>query len=97
MTKLSLKIIRSYDFKERTHKPDWDDTCIEFTLPNGLELDTMTQCNNHPTESDSLEGLDGYIYIETKEELDELISMSYEEVIKKIASENKDFDIDEYI
>lgn len=60
--KLSLKIIRSYGFEERTHKPDWDDTCIEFTLPNGIKLNTMTQCNNQPTKSDSLEGLDGYIH-----------------------------------
>ena len=81
--KLTLEIIKSYGFKERTYKPDWDDTCLEITLPNSITLSTMTQCNNLPTESDSLEGLDGYIYIETKEELDELISMSYEEVKNK--------------
>lgn len=94
---LSLEIIRSYGFKERTHKPDWDDTCLEITLPNGITLDTMTQCNNQPTKSDSLEGLNGYIYIQTKEELDELVKMSYEEVINKIASENDDFDSEEYL
>ena len=93
--KLSLKIIRSYGFEERTHKPDWDDTCVEITLPNGIELTTMTQCNNEPTESDTLEGLGGWIYIETKEELDELIGLSYEDVLKKIASENEDFVIEE--
>lgn len=95
--KLSLEIIRSYGFKERTYKPDWDDTCIEITLPNGIKLHTMTQCNNEPTESDSLEGLDGYIFMETKEELDELIDMSYEEIIEKMASENEDFDSEEYL
>lgn len=94
---LTLEIIRSYGFKERTYKPDWDDTSIEFTLPNGIKLDTMTQCNNRPTKSDSLEGMDGYLYIDTKEELDELVNMSYEEVIQKIASENTDFDINEYL
>ena len=93
--KLSLKIIRSYGFEQRTHKPDWDDTCVEITLPNGIELTTMTQCNNEPTESDTLEGLGGWIYIETKEELDELIGLSYEDVLKKIASENEDFVIEE--
>lgn len=93
--KLSLKIIRSYGFEERTHKPDWDDTCVEITLPNGIELTTMTQCNNEPTESDTLEGLGGWIYIDTKEELDELIGLSYEDVVKKIASENEDFVIEE--
>lgn len=94
---LSLEIIRSYGFKERTHKPDWDDTCLEITLPNGITLDTMTQCNNQATESDSLEGMDGWIYINTKEELDELVNMSYEEAINKISSENEDFDPDEYL
>ena len=95
--KLSLKIIRSYNLPERTYKPDWDDTCIEFTLPNGITLSTMTQCNNRPCKSDSLEGLDGYIYIETKEELDEIVNMSYEELIMKIAFENDDFNLEEYL
>jgi len=97
MTKLSLEIIKSYGFKERTYKPDYDDTCLEITLPNGINLHTMTQCNNQPTNSDSLEGMDGYVYIETKEELDKLINMSYEEVINKIASENDSFDSEEYL
>lgn len=95
--KLSLEIIRSYGFEERTHKPDWDDTCVEITLPNGITLDTMTQCNNQPTKSDSLEGMDGLIYIRTKEELDELVNMSYEDVINKISSENEDFDPNQYL
>lgn len=95
--KLSLEIIRSYGLKERFYKPDWDDTCIEITLPNGIELSAMTQCNNLPTKSNSLEGLDGYLYIETKEELDELIGMTYEQVIQKLASENEDFDADDYL
>lgn len=37
------------------------------------------------------------IYIESKKELDELIALSYEEVIQKIASKNKDFDVDNYL
>ena len=97
MTELSLEIIRSYGFEERIHRPDWDDTCLEITLPNGITLDTFIVCNNQPEKSDSLEGLDGYIYIETKEELDELVKMSYDEVIEKIASENEDLDLDEYL
>jgi hypothetical protein len=94
--KLSLEILRSYGFKERTYKPDWDDTCVEFTLPNGIMLNTMTQCNNQPTESDCLEGMDGFIYIDSKEDLDELVNMSYEDALNKIASENKNFDINNY-
>jgi exosome complex RNA-binding protein Rrp4 len=45
----------------------------------------------------SLEGLNGYIYITTKEELDEILSLSYKEIIEKNASENKNFDMKEYL
>ena len=79
-TKLTLEIIESYGFEKRVHKPDWDDTALEITLPNGLVLETLTQCNNHYTPSDSLEGCDGYIYIETKEELDDLIKLTEDEL-----------------
>ena len=36
-------------------------------------------------------------YIETKEELDELINLSYEEVLDKVKSENKDIKIENYL
>lgn len=70
---------------------------LEITLPNGIELGVLTQCCLEPTKCDVLEGLDGWIYIETKEELDELISLSYEDVIKKVAAENTDFNIEDYL
>jgi hypothetical protein len=90
--KLTLEIIRSYGMKERTYKPDWDDTCIDFTTPSGLILTTMTQCNNEPTKFNRLEGLDGFVYIESKVELDELLSLSYDELLDKIELEEKNFD-----
>lgn len=95
--KLNLEIIRSYGFKETTSKPDWDDIEVTFELPNGLELSTLTVCNNEPTEADCLEGLDGYIWIETKEELDHLIGMTFEEVIEQVAEVEEDFDKEDYI
>lgn len=94
---LTTEIIRSYGFPEKTRKPDWDDVEIVFTLPNGIELGCLTVCNNEPCEMDSLEGLDGFIYIETKEELDELLALTCEQVIQKVAEENEDFEIDEYL
>lgn len=97
MTDLTIDVIRSYGFEENISKPDWDDVQLEIHLPNGLSLTTLTVCCNEPTEVDSLEGLDGYIYIETKEELDELINLSYEEVLDKVKSENKDFKIEDYL
>jgi hypothetical protein len=71
--KLTLEIIRSFKLPERTFKPDWDDTAIAFTLPNGIELTGFTQLNREPIETDSLESEDGQIYIETKEELEQAI------------------------
>ena len=95
-TTLTLDIIKSYGFEHRTYKPDWDDTCIDFTLPNGLVLTTMTQCNNEPTDSDSLEGMSGYIYIKTKEELDELLNKTYQQILEELDEKNEDFDINEF-
>lgn len=94
--KLNFKIIEKYGFPKTVSKPDWDDVSNNYTLPNGIELSTLVVCNNEPCEANSLEGFDGFIYIQTKEELDELINMSFEEVLEKIASENEDFDIEEY-
>jgi len=96
MTQLTLEIIKSYNFKERTYKPDWDDVAIDFTLPNELELTTLTVCCNEPVKSISMEGLDGYIYINTKEELDELLQKSFNEILTLIKSENPKFDKTKY-
>jgi hypothetical protein len=85
--KLSLKLIESYGFESRTFKPDWDDTSIEFTLPNGICLTGSTQMFNRPCKTDTLSGFEDWIYISTKEELDELVSMTYEEIVNKIALE----------
>ncbi len=95
--KLTKKIIDSYGFKENTHKPDWDDVQVDYTLDNGLELGCLTVCGNEPCKVDSLEGMDGYIYITTKEQLDELIGKTFEQICKEIAKVNEGFDIEEYI
>jgi hypothetical protein len=95
--RLTLQIIESYNFPKEINKPDWDDVENIYQLPNGLFLTTLTVCCNEPTESDSLEGLDGYIYIKTKEELDDLLSMTYVEICQKIAQEVDDFDMNYYL
>lgn len=97
MTILNLKIIRTYGFKEKTYNSDWDDVCVDFTLPNGIELTTMIICNKQACESNCLEGLDGYIYIETQEELEELINKSYEEVLHQLKNKHPNFEIDDYL
>lgn len=95
-TRLNLETIRSFNLNERTYKPDWDDTAIDFTLPSGITLTTLTQCNDCTTEADSLEGLDGYIYLKTKEDLDFFVSKRYDEIIDFVASNNPSFDRRKY-
>ncbi len=97
MEKLTLKIIESFNLPKRSYKPDYDDNGYEFTLPNGIVLEGLFMCNNEPTEMDMLEGLDGWICIETEDELKELISMTYGQVINKIAEEHDDFHLNDYI
>lgn len=94
---LTLEIIESYGFEKTTNKPDWDDVQNNYTLSNGLELSCLTVCGNEPTECDSLEGLDGFIYITKKEQLDDLNSKTFEQICKEIAQVNDDFEIEEYI
>lgn len=82
-TKLNKEIIDSYGFKSHTYKPDHDDVAVEYTLPNDLVLTALTVCFNEPTECDSLYAYDDKIYITTKEELDEVIAMNFNSVMKK--------------
>jgi len=95
-TKLTLDIIRSYNLPMKSYKPDYDDACYLVTLPNGIELTCYYMCNGDACDSDSLEGLDGWIYIKTKEELDNLISKTYYGVLNFICEDSDDFPIDDY-
>lgn len=95
--KLTLEIIESYGFEKTTNKPDWDGVQNTYTLKNGLELSCLTVCCNELTNVDSLEGLDGFIYITEKEQLDDLNSKTFEQICNEIAKVNENFDIDEYV
>lgn len=95
--KLTLKIIEQFGMKKVVNQTDYDDFGYDFKLPNGITLYTMYICSGEPTESDSLEGLDGWIFITTLKELVELYNSTYEEVIEKIALENEKFDKTDYI
>ena len=95
--KLSLEIIRSFCLKEKAIKPDWDDAGFEFTLPCGIILTGYCMLNSEPCKTDSLEGLDGFIYITTKEELEELYHLRYKELLLIIKEKNPKFKIEEYI
>jgi hypothetical protein len=93
---LSLDIIEKYELPKKTHKPDWDDCENVYTLPCGIEVSCLTVCGNEPTESDCLEGMDGYIYIDTEEELKELIAMDVNQIKEKILAEHPEADLSDY-
>ena len=94
---MNLQLIRSFNPQEKVYKPDWDDTAIDFTFSNGLTLTGFTQINNQSTETDCLEGLDGFLYIDSIEQLESLISKSFEQVLEDIKKEDDSFPIDDYI
>ena len=95
-TPLTLEIIESFGFEKTTKRSDWDDVKNIYTLSNGIELSCLTVCNNIPiTESYNLEGLDGYIYITTKEELEDLNNSTFEQVCEELSNEFEEFEIKE--
>lgn len=94
---MNLQQIKSFNPSENIYKPDWDDTAIDFTFENGLTLTGFTQINNESVETNSLEGLDGFIYIDTIEELEYLLSQSFEDILQDIKLKDNSFPIDNYI
>ena len=95
--RLTQKIVDSYNFDKKIRRRDKDDVEVTYTLSNGLELSCLTVCNNEPTDVDCLEGLDDFIYIETKEELDKLNSQTFEEICIELSKKNPEFILDDYI
>lgn len=96
MSNLTLDAIRKFSVSERIQKPDWDDTAINFTFPNNIDLTCLTVCGNEIVDDLSLEGVDGFIYIETVEDLELFVSKSCDEVLNGIYETDKRFKIDEW-
>ena len=94
--KLSFEIIESFGLKKKFITPDWDDAGYEFTLPSGIIVTGFHMLNSCPHPMDTLEGLSGFIYIETKEELENLISLTYDEILKNIKEKKPEFNIEEW-
>jgi hypothetical protein len=97
MSALTLKFIRTFNPIETKSNPDLGDTQIDFDFSNGVTLSGFTQINYANKEVDSLEGFDGFLYIETQEKLEKVLSMSFSQVIYYIAESDKDFDTFLYI
>lgn len=89
---LTLKVIESFKLQKEKWQPDYNDLGFIFTLPNGIELSTLTVCNGEVCESSSLEGWDGWICIDTKQELIRYMKMGYLEIIEHLINKYEDFD-----
>lgn len=94
--KLSFEIIESFNLKKKFITPDWDDAGYEFTLPSGLVLTGFHMLNGYPRVMDVLEGLSGFIYITSKEELEELMSLTYKQILLNVKEKNSKFNIEEW-
>ena len=94
--KLNYQIIKEYFPNLKSERFDWDDCGFIVNLPCGIELTGHTLICNKPVKSKSLEGLDSYIYIETREELYLLMKMSLDEVFNWVKSKDTNFDIEKY-
>jgi|SRR6478735_1279975 len=94
---LSLDLIEKYNLPKINYTPDIDDSGYIFTLPSGLKLEGLYRCNNSPVEMNMLEGLDGYICIETEKELNHLINLNWIETLHYVKSKHSDFNIDDYL
>lgn len=95
---LNQEIIDSYNLKKTLYAPDWDDRGYEYVLPLGISVYGFFMLNNTKHDMDSLEGLDGYIYINTKQELEKYINFkSIEETFDYIKSKNSNFPIKKYM
>lgn len=98
MNTLTLEKIESFNLEKSSYQPDHDDKGYLFTLPkSGIELSCLFMCNGESNECDSLEGLDRWIYIDSVEELELLISMTYEQTLDWVSTQHSDFEKDEYL
>jgi hypothetical protein len=96
-TPLTLKIIEAFEMRKVSFKPDHDDAGYRFTLPCGHDVEGFFMLNGESCETESLEGLDGWLYIDTKEELDLIMKMtSEEELFEFIENNNSEFDRAEF-
>jgi len=96
-TKLTLDIIQGLGMESQSYKPDHDDFGLKFLLPKtGFELTCLTVCNGEPCDSDSLEGMDGWLYITTKEEIERVMELDENQLFEFIEADNPEFDREDF-
>ena len=95
-TPLTLEIIESYGMETKNYTPDYDDKGYTFLLPSGIEVSGYFVINGQPCVMNMLEGMDGYLIIETKEELDLYYNMNYDQLIDYVDNLEEDFNENEF-
>lgn len=95
-TPLTLEIIESYKMQTTRYTPDYDDKGYTFLLPSGIEVSGYFVINGKPCVMSMLEGMDGYLIIETKEELDLYYNMDYDSLVDYVDNLDEDFDPEDY-
>lgn len=83
------------NLSKKVWNADWDASGFDYTLPSGLVLRGFSMLDNKSRAVNSLGSLkDGYVFITTKAELEELIGLTWEETLKKVQSEHPNLDIE---
>jgi hypothetical protein len=80
MTSLNSEIIGKYAKSRKQIQTDHSDFSYDYTFENGMILSSLYISEGKPIEQDSLEGYDGWIYIDTEEELIELLKFSDDDI-----------------
>jgi hypothetical protein len=73
MNYLTQDIIEKYAKSREQKQTDHSDFSYNYTFENGMILSSLYISEGRPIDIDCLEGYDGYIYIDTEQELKELI------------------------
>jgi len=96
-TQLTWEILDDYGFRKEVTHPDHDDTEITYYLPNNVLLSQLSVISNESVKLDNLQGFCDYLEINTKEDLDKILTMTYEEVVIELADKHSDFVIEDWI
>ena len=80
MTRLNSQIIEKYAKSREREQTDHSDFSYNYTFENGMILSSLYINEGEPVDQDSLEGYEGWIYIDTEEELIELLKFSDDDI-----------------
>ena len=89
---LTEDIIDSYGFKSIGKRIGSRDYGKEYTLPCGLDVIGYNIMDGEVCTMNALEGLDGYLYIETKSDLDVIATLTPDNIGQFLLDRHSDMD-----